>query len=88
MMLQVPYRESSFNLLVTSRLMPHTLFAPSIQQYDHACLLPFAGYHAYGKEGWPRRARTINVHLNGSLTTYKTLDAFGDYARIDLETIA
>ena len=45
------------------------------------------GYHAYGKQGWPRRARTIDVNFDGSLTTYKTLDAWGKYAEIDRETI-
>ncbi|KAG2454796.1 hypothetical protein HYH02_000630 [Chlamydomonas schloesseri] len=41
------------------------------------------GYHAYGKAGWPRRARTIDLYGNGTVHTYKTLDSWGAYAEID-----
>ncbi|PNW84505.1 hypothetical protein CHLRE_03g146207v5 [Chlamydomonas reinhardtii] len=41
------------------------------------------GYHAYGKAGWPRRARTIDLYQNGTVHTYKTLDSWGAYAEID-----
>eukprot|EP00798_Chlamydomonas_sp_ICE-L_P000288 gene288-1624_t len=47
---------------------------------------PGFGYHGYGTVGWPRRARSIVLHENGQITTYKTLDASGGFAQIDRET--
>lgn len=44
------------------------------------------GYHAYGKTGWPRRTRVVDIFENGTIHTFKMLDAFGDYAEIDHES--
>lgn len=47
------------------------------------------GYHAYGQAGWPRRARVITLHEDGTIESYKRLDAFSTppYTIIDRQTI-
>lgn len=46
------------------------------------------GHGAYGKIGWPRRARLIELGENGTISTYKRLDYFlGNLAIKDREQI-
>eukprot|EP00878_Enallax_costatus_P016686 GHUV01017508.1.p2 GENE.GHUV01017508.1~~GHUV01017508.1.p2 ORF type:complete len:154 (+),score=39.67 GHUV01017508.1:1678-2139(+) len=46
------------------------------------------GYHAYNTAGFARRARVMQIKEDGSITTWKRLDAsLGNWAVIDTETI-
>ncbi|KAK9806913.1 hypothetical protein WJX72_007237 [[Myrmecia] bisecta] len=44
------------------------------------------GYYAYGLEGWPRRSRQIVLNEDGSITTWKRLDSYGNFAKVDIES--
>eukprot|EP00877_Chromochloris_zofingiensis_P005192 jgi/Chrzof1/14674/Cz09g11190.t1 len=48
------------------------------------------GYHAYNRQGNPRRARVIEVTPDGAVTTWKRLDKWStpSYASIDQETFS
>ena len=47
-----------------------------------------AGFHAYGKLGWPRRARIYEFHANSTISTYKRLDPWlGGFVTKDHEQL-
>ncbi|KAK3247839.1 hypothetical protein CYMTET_42036 [Cymbomonas tetramitiformis] len=45
------------------------------------------GYHAYGSVGWPRRSRVLELKEDGTISSFKRLDRFGNYSKIDEEVI-
>ena len=52
------------------------------------CYAGGAGFHAYGKLGWARRARVFEYTEAGMITTWKRLDPWlGKNATIDKEQL-